>query len=57
METELYALRTSSYWLWGIVVRLSRDYSLPSIIGVVGDITYLYAVVPRLPLRLIHLLD
>ena len=57
METELYALRTSSYWLSGIGVRLSRDYSLSSIIGAVGDIAYLHAVVSRQPLRLIHPLD
>ena len=57
METELYALRTSSYWLSGIGVRLSRDYSLSSIIGAVVDIAYLNAVVSRLPLRQIHPLD
>ncbi len=45
MKTELYALRTPSYWLSGIGVSFSRDYSLSSIIGAVGGITYLYVVV------------
>ncbi len=54
METELYALRKSFYWLSGTGVQLSCDYSSPSIIFAVGDITYIYAVVSRLPLCLIH---
>ena len=45
METELYALRKSAFWLSDICVRLSSDYSLSSIIGAVSDITYLHAVV------------
>ena len=34
-----------------------RDYSLSSTIGAAGDIKYLHAVVSRLSLHLIHLLD
>ena len=50
IETALYALCKSLYWLSGFGVSFSRDYSFSPVIAAVGGITYLYAVVFRLQL-------